>query len=334
MNPSEAHIEALRPLGYTPQEARFLYLVATHSGYFLARQFLAFTRVQWGKRTTRFWSKLQNQKHCRSGHIPGQGRVHHIFAGELYRLLDRENLSRGREHELEYVYRRIAMLDFVLSHPEFNYLETEREKRFYFEHVRDIASDVLPSRTYYRARNAEPARRYFVDRFPMYFENASSSPVVTFSYIQPVEANLSNFGRHLRDYLPLFRELPAFRFVYLARSSWHFEQANQLFDSRVTIPLAGNPVDDLLRYFAVRRSWDLRQYGAISDDDLVFRNKVKERFAAARFEHLYRAWNGGRLSDEQVRAEFPSNAQTHEIQFATELLQAVGKSGAHPSERP
>ena len=319
---------------YTPEEAHFLYLVATHSGYFLARQFMAFTRAHWGKRTTRFWSKLQNQKHCRSGHLPGHGRVHHIFAGELYRLLDRENFSSGREHELEYVYRRIAMLDFVLSHPGVNYLETEAEKRFYFEHTRDIAAHLLPSRSYHRARSAERKNRYFVDRFPMYFENASSPSVVTFSYIQPVEANLSNFARHLGDYLPLFRELPAFRFVYLARSSWHFDKARELFDSRVTIPLGVNPVDDLLRYFVVRRSWDLRQYPAISEADLIFRNKAKDRFAAARFERLYRDWNAGRLSDEQVRGEFPANAQTHEIQFATELLEAVGRNGPHPKEQP
>jgi hypothetical protein len=28
------HTEALRYLGYTEEESRFLYLVATHSGYF------------------------------------------------------------------------------------------------------------------------------------------------------------------------------------------------------------------------------------------------------------------------------------------------------------
>ena len=30
------HIDALRSFGYTEEEARFLYLVATHSGYFTA----------------------------------------------------------------------------------------------------------------------------------------------------------------------------------------------------------------------------------------------------------------------------------------------------------
>jgi hypothetical protein len=327
MSASDAHLEALASCGYTPQEAHFLYLVATHSGYFLARQFLAFTRGHWGSRTHLFWRKLRGRMHCRSGRIPGHGIVHQLFSAELYRLLGRENLSKGREHELDYVYRRIAVLDFVLSHPELNYLETEPEKRFFFEHTCNIPAHLLPSRTHRGTQVAEPTVRYFVDRFPMYFEKTSCPAAVTFSYIQPCEANLSNFARYLGVYLPLFRELPAFRFVYLARSSWPFEKALELFDSRVRIPLGSNPVNDLLRYFAVRRSWDLRQFDALSEDDLIFRNKVKDRFIAARFERLYRAWSAGRIGEEQVRREFPPNAETHDIQFSTELLKAVGKGG-------
>jgi len=36
-----SHLEALQALGYSESEARFLYVVATHSGYFVARQFLS-----------------------------------------------------------------------------------------------------------------------------------------------------------------------------------------------------------------------------------------------------------------------------------------------------
>src|SRR5229473_1191175 len=63
MNIAPAHLEALQALGYTEVESRFLYLVATHSGYFTARQFLSFTGAHWGKRTTTFWNKLQSRGH-------------------------------------------------------------------------------------------------------------------------------------------------------------------------------------------------------------------------------------------------------------------------------
>jgi len=40
------HTEALRYFGYTEEEAKFLYLVATHSGYFTCQQFLQFIKMK------------------------------------------------------------------------------------------------------------------------------------------------------------------------------------------------------------------------------------------------------------------------------------------------
>lgn len=45
------HTEALRYFGYTEEEAQFLYLVATHSGYFTCQQFLQFIETKPGKRS-------------------------------------------------------------------------------------------------------------------------------------------------------------------------------------------------------------------------------------------------------------------------------------------
>jgi hypothetical protein len=327
-----AHLETLTAFGYTAQEAHFLYLVATHSGYFRARQFLGFTRAHWGKRTTQFWSKLQARKHARTECFPTYGLVYHVFARKLYRHLNRENLRNRREHEIEYVQRRIDMFDFVLAHVDYDYLETEAEKLAYFEQTCGVPSDVLPSRTYYGQKDAQPTVRCFVDRFPMFVVQSSPSPVVAFSYIQPPEANLTEFTRHLNQYLPLFRALAAFRFVYLGRSSSHFEKARELFDSLVTIPLSSSPACDLLRYFAIRKAWDLRQYATVSEADLIFRNQARERFSAGRFEHLYREWKAARITEAQVREEFPSDSGSHHVEFLAELLQAAGKNASNEDE--
>jgi hypothetical protein len=75
MSSIPVHLETLKFLGYTPQEAHFLYLVATHSGYFRARQFLGFTRAHWGKRTTQFWTKLQARK------TRADGMLSHLWTG-------------------------------------------------------------------------------------------------------------------------------------------------------------------------------------------------------------------------------------------------------------
>jgi len=89
MNIKPSCLEALQALGYTEIEAHFLYLVATHSGYFAARQFLAFTCGHWGKRTTTFWGKLHTKKHARTEYFPKSGKVYHVFSRRLYRQIRR-----------------------------------------------------------------------------------------------------------------------------------------------------------------------------------------------------------------------------------------------------
>ena len=114
MNIAPAHLDALKALGYTEAEARFLYIVATHSGYFVARQFLAFTDAHWGKRTTSSGTNFTPRQHARTECFPKSGTVYHLFSRRLYRQIDRENIRNRREHEIEYIQRRIGMLDFVL----------------------------------------------------------------------------------------------------------------------------------------------------------------------------------------------------------------------------
>jgi hypothetical protein len=326
MKIAPVHVMALQALGYTGDEARFLYVVATHSGYFVARQFLAFANVQWGKRTTLFWSKLRSNKHARTSPAPRHGAVYHVFARKLYRQIGRENLRNRRRHELEHIQTRIAILDFVLENPSVTYLETEADKVAFFCRDLNIEAHRLPSKTYQGHGTVQPTIRYFVDRFPMFFEDPESHSrhLVTFTFIQGSQANLSAFVHHLQAYLPLFRELREFRFVYLARVAAYFAKARELFHALVTVPLQSNPADDLLRYFAIRKAWDLHQYGSLSEADLIFRNLAKERFAGERFEHFYRAWKAERISVSHMRAVFQGHALPHTAYFDTRILKAFG----------
>ena len=322
------HTAALQAFGYTEEEARFLYLVATHSGYFVARQFLGFAGVQWGKRTTLFWNKLQSNKHARTGSMPRHRAVYHLFARKLYRQLGRENLRNRRRHELEYIQTRIAILDFVLANPSLSYLETEGDKVAFFGRDLNIETRHLPSKTYLGRRTIQPTVRYFVDRFPMFLSDADSrAKIVTFSFIQGSEANLSAFVHHLQSYSTLFRELREFRFLYLSRIDAHFAKARELFHALVTVPLESNPADDLLRYFAIRKAWDLHQYGLLSEADLAFRNVSKERFAGERFEHFYRAWKADRLPESQIRATFHGHHLPHATHFEARILKPFASPG-------
>lgn len=324
MKVSPSHLDALKALGYTEQEARFLYLVATHSGYFVARQFLAFTGAHWGKRTTTFWEKLHAQKHARTECFPKSGTIYHLFSRRLYRQIGRENLRNRREHEIEFIRQRIAILDFVLANQDRTYLETEPEKvRFFCEQLK-VSSHFLPAKTYHGQRTSQPTVRYFVDKFPMYMgDGAVTPPVVAFTFIQGSEATMTEFVHHLKDYLPLFRQLSEFRFLYLARADSHFQVAKEFFDSLVTIPLQSDAAGDIVRYFAIRKAWDFKQYSSLSEADLIFRNQAKARFVGGRFEHLYRGWKAGRVTEANIRQEFGADGRHHSVHFAAQILSRI-----------
>ena len=286
MNIASVHLDALKALGYTEAEARFLYIVATHSGYFVARQFLAFANAHWGERTTTFWNKLHTKKHARTECFPKTGIVYHVFSRRLYRQIDRENIRNRRQHEIEYIQRRIGILDFVLSNPKYKYLETEPDKVSFFCDQLKTPRHFLPSKIYHGQRTSQPTLRYFVDKFPMFLHGDAPSPVVTFTYLQGPEASLTEFVHHLEAYLPLFRQLSEFRVLYLARVESHFEKAKELFNSLVAVPLGSDASADLLRYFQIRKGWDLGRYASLSEADLIFRNQAKTRFTGEHFEHL------------------------------------------------
>jgi hypothetical protein len=330
MNIARFHLDALRALGYTEAEARFLYLVATHSGYFVARQFLAFANAHWGERTTSFWNKLHTKKHARTERFPKSGVVYHLFSRRLYRQIDRENIRNRRQHEIEYIQRRIGILDFVLSNPQYRYLETEQEKVSFFCDQLKTLRRFLPSKIYYGQKTSQPTLRYFVDKFPMFFDGDAPSPVVTFTYFQGPEASLTEFAHHLEVYLPLFRQLSEFRVLYLARVDSHFEKAKELFNSLVAVPLGSDASADLMRYFRIRKGWDLGRYRSLTEADLIFRNQAKTRFIGQHFEHLYRGWKVGRVSEIEILQEFGGSKQPATALFATEV---VGKLGV-PVQKP
>jgi hypothetical protein len=100
MKIAEQNIAAIQAFGYTESEARFLYIVATHSGYFIPRQFIAFTGAKWGKRSTHFAEKIESRGHAAWRKYPGIGGVYHLFAKGLYGEIGKENLRNRRRHSV------------------------------------------------------------------------------------------------------------------------------------------------------------------------------------------------------------------------------------------
>lgn len=321
---NDQHIAAIQILGYTPDEARFLYLVAVHSGYFVPRQFLTFSGAKWGKRPNNLVVKLESRGHATWREYHGTGGVYHLCSKTLYRYIGKENLRNHRRHSVEFIRTRLVLLDFVLANLGFDYLESEPEKVAFFCDTLGVARKDLPAKTYQGGPRSEPTLRYFVDRFPLFLgpRDASSSPVVTFSYVDPGHASLAGFANHLRAYLPLLRQLESFSFLYIANSPVHFTAAERCFAALVRASLEANVSSEILRYFRLRNTWELKKYGSLSATDIEWLKEATRRFHGERFEGWYHAWASGAVTEQSLRADFEQWGPNRSLEFANCLVGA------------
>jgi hypothetical protein len=321
MHLPETRIEHLHSFGYSEDEARFLYLVTTHSGYFSTRQYLQFAGAKSGEKSFAFTQKVLGKGHATARLLLRNGRVYHLFSRQVYRAMGRENLRNPREHSAEHIRAKLAILDFVLAHLDYCYLETEAEKVAYFCRNLGISRALLPAKRYSGAIRQKTTDRYFVDKFPLFFPPESPPAlVVTFSFVDPGLLTLDSFETHLLAYATLFSALPSLRFVYIATCPTHLEAARKLFLTMVNRAPNTDPGEEILRYFTVRKLWESKQYGQLNNDDIEFLNRALKRFDDAPTDIRYHQWAGGRVSSDMVRAEFRDRAPKQEVSFRTELV--------------
>jgi hypothetical protein len=298
MSITRFQLEGLHLLGYTKRESEFLFLVATHSGYFTNRQFKSFAQTESGSVSHAFIRKLLERKHATYHAYRSGGRVYHVFARKVYQAIERENLRTRKKHELEYVKTRLGALDFVLAHPQHHYLETEAEKVGFFEREYNLGREALPVKLYRARRSAEVTPRYFVDRFPMFLNRASAPPVLTFTYVDSGAVTLDGFATHLRAYLGLFQGVRRFEFLYIAPTTRLFQAAESEFHHVLYGRREESKCVSLLEYFRVRKAWDAKE--RVASADVVLLKEAQGRYAGRNFEELYERWRKGSAKDSDV----------------------------------
>lgn len=299
------YVERLQAFGYTEDEAVFLYIAATHSGYFTVRQFLAYAQARRGNRSQNFTNKLLALGHASMHRHSANHRVYHLCSRQLYAAIGKDDLRHRRTHQAAYVRARLLGLDFILAHPKDFYFEHEQAKRDYFCEELGIPDSVLPQRRFFQQGTLK--RRYFPDDFPLAlsFPGDSSSPVVTFTYIDTGHHDPDCYAAHIGTYMALFHELRRFRFVYVSAPGGFFGEAQPLF----LMLLDGQVRTDLQRYFTARRRWEGENYRPLTDSDLIFLKGAEKRFHGQVFDRLYFDWKQRRLP----RAFQPNSRPTEKL---------------------
>jgi hypothetical protein len=303
----ESQLANLRAFGYTDVEARFLCLVATHSGYFTVHQFLDFAHAKSGKRNARLVEKLFGLGHVSAQRYRRRSMVYHLHSRPLYDAIGKGDLRNRRGHELGYIKARLVALDYILAHLEDDYFETAEAKRQYFMRRFNVPESLfLPSKEHVKGIT-------FADRFPLCvaYPSPDYMPVVTFTYLDPEHRNLDAYIAHLRTYRPLFRQLPGFQFLYISTAAGLQKEAAELF----SIFVKGKGLRELTRYFDLQTKWDKEQYRLITEQDAIFLSEARKRYTGESIGTLYYLWKRDLLpKDIQIEAA-PASLPAQKILF-------------------
>ncbi len=317
------HLEALGDLGYSQQESRFLYLVATHSGYFTLRQFLDYTGAAKGWTVHQFTSKSIRLGHVRAATYGYRTSVFNLFSRKVYGALDRDNLRNRRRLSSELIRTRLLILDFVLANPTLEFLETEADKVTYFGEQLGIPGALIPGRIYKGINPESATKRCFVDRFPI-FVASESNPVpepgvATFAYCDSANRGLFHYITHLRSYEHFLRQLPGFQFIYASPSSAKFQRAEQFFRSLFDDNSAAN-ARSIARYFRVRRLWDEGKHRLLTRADRDLLRYGNQRYRNESSESAYLKWVTGGSDESTLDGLLSTQQATQKWAFRTHLL--------------
>jgi len=318
MNGKPDHIAAIQRLGYNETEADFLYLVATHSGYFTRNQFLRYTQQRKGCLVHRFTSRALKQGHATATQHGYQTLVFHLFSRQIYGAIEKDNLRNRRQLSKELIRTRLLILDFVLADPNRQYLETEADKIRYFNRELGIPLPLIPSRTYRSQKSSAQTERYFVDRFPI-FVTTDPLPKPTFVYCDSDQPGLFGYLTHVRNYEQLLRRVDAFNFIYASSDSAKFGRAQRFFSRAFN----SNPPADaaqVARYFDIRQLWEDHKTESLTRADRDLLRDGDKRFQGEIFESLYQKWSAGTISRADLQRQFEAPEVGQKRGFTSHLL--------------
>jgi len=323
LDPHQRHLDRLRDFGYTEQEARFLSLTATHSGYFTRHQFLSFTNQTKGCLVHRFTTKLLTQHHAQATQYGHRTYVFKLSSRKIYDLLGRQDYRDHRSHTCDFIRKRLLILDFVLAHRDHQYLESQEEKREFFHEQLGLPGGIFPGQTDITEGLKLTLEHFFKDRFPVFVSprngNAPASALPTFVYCDPAHDGISWFCGYLDRHQVFLRRLPAFELIYATPGHWKFDRASEVFAAIFRNANRPNP-EHLVRYFQIRRLWETRQHGSLTRADRDHLRAGDKQYKGEPFESAYQKWFAAGLPEVDLEPLLGPSLLRQEVGFRTELL--------------
>lgn len=192
----------LWPLRYTEAEKRFLYLIATQSGYFFHKHYADFLGIAPNKRTAALIEKA-----LRYGHIMqrdyehGHYKLYYLFSRRIYERLGQDNSSLRKPGSPSLATTRLMVTSFIVAHPDEAYFESETSKVEHFTQKLEISVQALPQKKFRSRADQNLVTRYFVEKFPIFIEKSGeATSAVVFTYFENSIPSLERFKSYLNSY--------------------------------------------------------------------------------------------------------------------------------------
>lgn len=241
----------------------------------------------------------------------------------MYDDLERPDLRIRSKCSDEFILARLLTLDFVIAHPALNYLETSVEKTAFFTEKMGLPMQILPGKVYAGLPSLERKKRYFTDRFPIYWDSENLSPGAlprpVFVYCDPYPKGLDGFKTHLTRYGDLLYRLPDFRFIYACPKPKKLKRANALFE-RFMQQQERIDMRELIGYFQVQWLWDQDKHSQLTRED---RDRIRagmKRFCGEPFTSAYARWCERGVGAPELRTMLGRFALVQNYRFETYLL--------------
>lgn len=187
----------------------------------------------------------------------------HLFSRSVYRAIGGVN-NRNRCGGPHFsVKAKLIALDFVFGYPECRLLATEQETLGYFVGDRGIDRHRPPGKTYTARSSGAKNRRYFIEKYSIYFEPDKGSPVPSVCHVDEGSPSTSGFTSSLAQHRQIFASLRTSRLAYAAAEHRPLRRAIGVFERFET---SLNHTEDLLpsgpleEYFRLRFDLELHQY--------------------------------------------------------------------------
>jgi hypothetical protein len=279
----EHAVQTITKRGFTDRQARFLVLVARHSGVCVMRQYSSFAGIVFGQKTRKFFAKL-----VRLGLVStydcahNRGRVYHLRHRGIYEAVGEPDSRLRRPPSVPRALERLMLLDAILENPDWLWMSSAAEKINYLA-SREIAAENAP---HIDIRDADRQRvRYFPDRLPMGVD-PSGHVVLVYLHSEP---GREQFREFLQLHAALLERLPAWtvRVVVPPHLEGTLEHLLKVVRGELGSPLSA-PIMTELRWYFERLASPPTEVSSMADR-LRFQRCCRA-FRSARYPLLYRCW--------------------------------------------